>query len=370
MKKLFTLFALLSVGLSAWAETYVLHCGSFEYEFDYVMNDMKDGTYSLTKLVYLISEGETDEDGFVEETEYPFQVYDINDYETDGHPKAECDFNLGTIWPTDHSHFDRETGWYALTFTFNSRTSKLTITENKGTVEVYEGNLGQTESTIHFSDDLSFAMEGTLEQELEGVSIIYTRSKCNQWGTLCLPFNFLPNQSNVTFYQIESVADGVMTFAPFDEYENGEISQIGGGESVVFKLDEEVDELVVSNTGATPYIAAAPEPFCIDDDWTMHGTFESVNSGSNSYYYYIANRDGEDGVFYGTNITVPPYRAWFTGPTPSGAPLRIAVNDTEGLQIVEQEDGTVKVSYDLQGRKLDEARKGLMIENGKVIMVK
>ena len=102
----------------------------------------------------------------------------------------------------------------------------------------------------------------------------------------------------------------------------------------------------------------------------MHGTFETVNSGSNTYYY-IANYDNGEGIYYGTNITIPPYRAWFTAPDDyKPAPLRISVGDTEGLQFVEQEDGTVKVYYDLQGRKLDEAQKGLKIENGKVIMVK
>ena len=365
MKKFFSLFALLSVGLSAWAQEYVLERN--DGEFSGTMKANGDGTYSLRKLFYLTNDNSVD----------PYYDPDDPDYEPEEGNDTEYVFWVGDICRASFWMGNgRETGWYDLTFTFDPSIpvveyeGPLTITVNEETVEVYEGNWGQTESTIHFSDDLSFAIEGTLGQELDGVSIIYTRSNCNQWGTLCLPFNYIPEQDNVTFYQLENVADGVMTFTTFDEYENGEILQIWGGQSVVFKLDEGVDELVVSNTGAYPNIASEPEPSYTEAGWTMNGTFESVNSGDETYYYLSKDATG-DGVFYGTNITFPPYRGWFTAPDDyNGAPLRIAVSDTEGLQFVEQKDGTVKVYYDLQGRKLDEARKGLMIENGKVIMVK
>ena len=102
--------------------------------------------------------------------------------------------------------------------------------------------------------------------------------------------------------------------------------------------------------------------------WEMFGTYETIVKNS---IYYIKG----DAFWYGTEtsqITINPYRAYILGPAPTnaGAPLRIEANDTEGLQFVEQEDGSVKVYYDLQGRKLDSAHKGLVIENGKIIMVK
>lgn len=360
MKKFFTLFALLSVGLSAWAQEYVLTRN--DGEFSETMKANGDGTYSLRKLFYLTNGNSED----------PWFDPEDPEYESEEGNDTEYVFWVGDIcrasfWMGNGS----ETGWYDLTFTFDPSIpvvedeGPLTITVNEGTIEVSEGNLGQTETTIHFTDDLSFAIEGTFEQELEGVSIIYTRSGCNQWGTLCLPFNFLPEkQENVTFYQLESVTDGAMIFTPLEEEE------LCAGNPVVFKLDEGIRDLVVSDFGAYPNIASEPEPSYSDDDWTMYGTFETVNSGSNTYYF-IANHNGEEGVFYGTNITIPPYRAWFTAPDDyNSAPLRISIDDTEGLQFVEQEDGTVKVCYDLQGCKLDEAQKGLKIENGKVIMVK
>ena len=350
MKKFFTLFALLSVGLSAWAQTYMLSCENLD-DFNFEMKDNGDGTYSLRKFVYLRYENQDGEKPLAEE-------YISYTFIAGG--EATTEIPMGEFW-VDDNHFQRFTGWYDLNFIYDPNEGIFGLD-----IEV-NGPLDE----IKLTDDLSFAIEGPLEQELEGVSIIYTRSSCNQWGTLCLPFNYIPKeQDNVTFYQLENVAEGVMTFAPFDEYENGEIFQIWGGTPVVFKLDEGNDDLVVSQSGAYPYIASVPEPSCPVDDWTMYGTFESVNSGSN-IYYYLSNDGTGDGVFYGNNITIPPYRAWFTAPDGyDGAPLRISIDDTEGLQFVEQEDGTVKVYYDLQGRKLDEAQKGLKIENGKVIMVK
>ena len=355
MKKFFTLFALLSVGLSAWAQTYTLelHELTEEEEFVYFSHAMKEGTngiYTLHKYVYLYGPEEiyNEEEGYDEPgdpIEYQFVVKDNNNERVDVLP-----YPIGDV---------ESAGWYLFYFRYTPE-SGLYLDKSEGPL-----------FDIIITDDLSFAIEGTLAQELEGVSIIYTRSRCNQWGTLCLPFNYIPKeQDNVTFYQLENVAEGVMTFAPFDEYENGEIFQIWGGESVVFKLDEGNDDLVVSQSGAYPYIASKPEPSYTDAGWTMHGTFETVYSGDNTYYF-IANHDNGEGVYYGKDITIPPYRAWFTAPDGyDGAPLRISIDDTEGLQFVEQEDGTVKVYYDLQGRKLDEAQKGLKIENGKVIMVK
>ena len=350
MKKFFTLFALLSVSLSAWAQTYMLELremteeGDFVY-FSYAMKEGTNGIYTLDKYVYLDGPEEiyNEEEGYNEPgapIEYKFVVKENNDVIV-----SELPYPIEDV---------ESAGWYLFYFRY---------TPERGLYYDLENSEGPVFDII-ITDDLSFATEGTLEIEEENIE--YRRYDCNQWGTLCLQFNFMiENQSDVTFYQLESVADGVMTFTPYDKYD-----EIWGGTPVVFKLDEGIEDLVVSQSGAYPYIASEPEPSYTEAGWTMNGTFESVNSGDETYYYLSKDATG-DGVFYGTNITFPPYRGWFTAPDDyNGAPLRIAVSDTEGLQFVEQKDGTVKVYYDLQGRKLDEARKGLMIENGKVIMVK
>ncbi len=340
MKKFFTLFALLSVGLSAWAQTYTLELRSRYAWYDEIYNSWDLGEIKpnepLRKLIHL--EYNEEEQIVINEVALLKDGVETYNYRI---------FYLGEQYST---------GWYDITFTYNPNAdwNQFDHTDN------YDGkylNIEDGVTTIHLSDEITIGNGGYVN------AIDYTRSCTNKWGTLCLPFDINAHQDDVTFYTLINATSNALIFSPI---ENGKIN---AGVPLAFKLGDGQNELSIKSEDVLISLSddeMSSEPI---GSWTMHGTFESVNSGSNTYYY-IANRDGEDGVYYGTNITVPPYRAWFTGPTPSGAPLRISVDETEGLQFVEQEDGTVKVSYDLQGRKLNEARKGLMIENGKVIMVK
>ena len=218
---------------------------------------------------------------------------------------------------------------------------------------------------IDLTGDPSFSATGSFDR----VSAKYQRTINGNWGTLCLPFGIDPfkehYQDKVTFYQLEEVENNVMHFSP--------MGWVGAGTPCVFKLTG-TNKLSIEeeNTSLEPELNN-PDPeyieYIIDNNmWEMFGTYETIVKNS---IYYIKG----DAFWYGTEtsqITINPYRAYFHGPAPTnaGAPLRIEDNDTEGLQFVEQEDGTVKAYYDLQGRKLDGARKGLVIENGKIIMVK
>ena len=336
MKKLFTLFALLSVGLSAWAQDghyKFLVWGPLqeaeEEEFygpkkEYFFDDFN----SFKQYIYL-------ENGFYETFIYEY------DEEWEVWPEGE-DYIAYSDFSIDYGG-----AWFLFHGTYNAGEPDIE--------ESYD---------FEIKDDDSKPFYSYMNSEKNTVyNPLYTRQCTKQWGTLCLPFRFAPDHySNVSFYSFDRVDGDVMYFNIIED-------EISAGQPVIFKINDGSSTLTISEGGEEPYELALNPIVSTSSTWNLQGTFKEAKSGSNTYYY-IANRDGEDGVFYGTNITVPPYRAWFTGPTPSGAPLRIEVDETEGLQFVEQEDGTVKVSYDLQGRKLNEARKGLMIENGKVIMVK
>lgn len=66
------------------------------------------------------------------------------------------------------------------------------------------------------------------------------------------------------------------------------------------------------------------------------------------------------------------YRAYFE--TPRSADGKVFVYgidvDTTDIDFVENADGTVTVIYDMEGRRLNEMRKGINIINGKKIFVK
>ena len=175
----------------------------------------------------------------------------------------------------------------------------------------------------------------------------------NHWGTLCLPFEFKNSYDGVTFYQLSSVTETSMKFTPIE-------GTIAAGTPVAFKLDEP-GELNIAESNVT--VVADPTTAGISN-WTMKGTFQRKTLDG---IYYVYN----DKYYCGDNITVKPYRGWFETSAPTnGALFRIEIEEEQSLQFVEQEDGTVMATFDLQGRKLDNARKGLVIENGKIIMIK
>jgi len=338
MKKIFTLFALLSVGLSAWAQTYTLELIKYPHD-----ENVEDGS-----SVY---------SGIIKPNETINKVFYLNE---------SFNYNLQVLDDENNILVSEKVSGFtadffnALTITYNPDAAdgpKLTYLDNYDIVDWSDCDLIQ----INLSDDVSFAIpEGEVSPSyVHNYLIEYTRTCSNQWGTLCLPFSFGPSEpSNVTFYQLSSVTADAMKFSPIIDN-----TEVDAGTPLVFKLDEGCNELDIKSN-ENPQIIKEVSP-CSKDGWTMYGTVDetTIDNGWVLQENEIRQIDGSD-------FPIKPYRAWFEGTRQSDAPFRIAVDETEGLQFVEQEDGTVKVSYDLQGRKLNEARKGLMIENGKVIMVK
>ena len=194
----------------------------------------------------------------------------------------------------------------------------------------------------------------------------YTRGNITTWGTLCLPFAITETYDGVTFYSLSEVdvTNNLLTFTP-------KTNGVAAGEPVVFKTTN--SSLEISEENVNVVTSPLSNGVSTVPGWTLFGTFEGktgFNAPSGQYLYYFTNS-----MFYqGTNTNIPAYRAYFLTSTDLGsasqAPFRIETTDTEDIQFVEQEDGTVKVYYDIQGRKLDGVRKGLVIENGKIIMVK
>ncbi len=202
--------------------------------------------------------------------------------------------------------------------------------------------------------------------EFTAAKASYHRDFKNNWGTLCLPFKIKNTYEGVTFYQLSEVDPDakVLTFAP--------VTSVGAGVPVVFKAADGVALDIVETDVA---VVAQPGTDSSVTGWTLHGTFQqlsSYNASENFYLYYIAGNQ----FWQGTDTNIAPYRAYFITTADLGdaemqqAPFRIAVDEEQGIRMVEQEDGTVKACYDLTGRRLGEDRNGLVIENGKLIFVK
>ncbi len=291
-------------------------------------NDMSlsaDGTYyELIKLVYLRA------------GTYEFKVVKNHNWNQGSYPDNNWVLNI------------ESDGLYEGHFYFHP------FTDNSVTVDF------RLQSELNIEDGISFIASG----EFTASKATYSRSFKNNWGTLCLPFKIKNTYEGVTFYTLSSVdtENKELTFT--------QVSSVGAGQPIVFKLDDNVD-LNISESNVNVVTTAATSVAV--NGWTLNGTFRELanqNASDGQYLYYIASNQ----FWQGTNTTIPAYRAWFTTTadlSASLAPFRIVVSDgTEDLNVIEQEDGSIKIRYDMLGRRIQNVRKGLMIENGKLIFVK
>jgi hypothetical protein len=192
----------------------------------------------------------------------------------------------------------------------------------------------------------------------------YHRAFKNNWGTLCLPFAITKKYPGVKFYQLGAVDTGnkVLTFE--------ETASVEAGQPVVYKAEDGVD----LNFTEVDVAVSATTSTVIKDDWTLNGTFKALNeyNPSSGLLYFIASNQ----FWQGEDTNIAAYRAYYTTTVDLGdvnpkAPYRISIGEEgQDIKLVESKDGTVKLYYDLQGRRLGEAQKGLVIENGKLIFVK
>ncbi len=191
--------------------------------------------------------------------------------------------------------------------------------------------------------------------------VVYKRSLANNWGTMCLPFDVTSN-ADVQYYQLKSMNESAMTFTP--------VETVAAGTPVVFRTD--VSSMELSETDAVLKPARKWSAGLAGRNWSLRGTYVTKtidpSVGDNDIYYISRNRF----VYGDVPFKVAAYRAYFE--TPRSADGKVFVYgidvDTTDIDFVENADGTVTVIYDMEGRRLNEMRKGINIINGKKIFVK
>ncbi len=186
--------------------------------------------------------------------------------------------------------------------------------------------------------------------------VVYKRSLANNWGTMCLPFDVTSN-ADVQYYQLKSMNESAMTFTP--------VETVAAGTPVVFRTD--VSSMELSETDAVLKPARKWSAGLAGRNWSLRGTYVTKtidpSVGDNDIYYISRNRF----VYGDVPFKVAAYRAYFE--TPRSADGKVFVYgidvDTTDIDFVENADGTVTVIYDMEGRRLNEMRKGINIINGK-----
>ena len=174
------------------------------------------------------------------------------------------------------------------------------------------------------------------------------------FATVCAPFAITGGATG-TFYQPESLNDaGVLNFESVDAKE--------AGKAYLLKATADVTALTGSGT-----VKAAP----VDNGSgvVMKGTYSNI--AAIAYDDYVLS--GANLYRVNSDVTLAPFRAYFTIASTAPARLSLSFNDkATGIAAVDGENAAAKVVYNLQGRRLEPStlKSGLYIINGKKAVVR
>ena len=153
------------------------------------------------------------------------------------------------------------------------------------------------------------------------------------------------------------------------------------GEDVMYLAPINSGNVIPANMGVILY-AETPNTynFAITDE---EGSGSSILSGTTaaiswaSGYYTLQKTDGGDGVgLYGnapTNSVIPGFKAYYKSNSPSGVKgYRFNFGDENGVKTLEEIQGAIDNNeiFDMSGRRIAKAARGLYIVNGKKLLVK
>ena len=194
-------------------------------------------------------------------------------------------------------------------------------------------------------------------------TISYGRAMSNAWGSLCLPFA-LESDDNIQLYELTSASSSAMTFDP--------VASVEANTPVIFKASGDGFTVKAANDGFDTGFAAAMPKTSIEaiTDWVLNGSYsEETIDVSGMQAYGLMNNEFHR---FTKTLTAGAFRAWLqNNGEPMNATIRIE-DSTEGISIIEQEDGSVKLIFDMQGRQLNDCPSHqIFIENGhKVVRTK
>jgi len=211
--------------------------------------------------------------------------------------------------------------------------------------------------TSALAEDVTTLMTDNVFVTAETIS--YGRTMTNEWGTLYLPFA-LESTDDFQLYELTGVSESAMTF---DKVASAEANTplafkvTGGGFAVSVANDGSFDAgFAAANASLTAPAA---------DSWEWNGSYidETVDVSQMQAYALMSNEFHR----ITKTLNVKAFRAWLqNNGTPLNAPAIRISEDTEGIRLVEQEDGSAKLIFDLQGRLLTAPSAGqVVVEQGK-----
>lgn len=207
-----------------------------------------------------------------------------------------------------------------------------------------------------------YASPSTLFQDilfLTKEDYVYGRTLNGEWGTLCLPFA-VESGNGIQLYKMSSANSDALFF--------DKVSSVEANTPVLFKSAENTINVKMNNDGSITHSFIKDHANSLVQEqsitgWVFNGSYSTKTLNVSSLQAYALNHD----TFYKvtSKLTVKAFRGWYqNNGTALGAALRIS-EDTEDISIIEQEGGSVRLTFDVQGRlQKDLQSKQINIVNG------
>ena len=302
-------------------------------------------------------------------------------------PATTTKGNEATITATVTSLIAAETGVYAKLFiggtekeTAASQDIALNgtktfsfsyaIPENKtAQIKVYYSNDDEAFVTAENAMKVNYTMnEASAPAEFDAgtynVTLTYTKG-AGKLGTICLPFATTTEElstkygTTVKIYELTSHADYVISFSG--------VENLNAGQPYLIYSDEELsgeqtfaDKAVVASPGATDASGV-----------TFHGIYAPTTAGNWGAEWYGVTSEGK--IAKGTSTTtMKGMRAYFTGDVANARIFIMDDEDATGIAAINREGLTIDNAavYNLNGQKVQHAKKGLYIVSGRKVVIK
>lgn len=210
-----------------------------------------------------------------------------------------------------------------------------------------------------------------LTENKEGVSVVYKRTFSHDgWQVLYVPFD-IPvylTQDKFKVYSITGISDVV----ELEQVTNVNATLNAHTPYIIKVHADKVNEVLhISGAAATTLYKPADEPYTVTyGNFTINGTYSSMAIDAESQYVLTNGKWcqlTEKAVTDGNNI-LGAFRVYLTANGENtSSEVRFVINNSDATAIDElkAENGNVKAEvYDLSGRRVEKAVKGIYVVNG------
>lgn len=191
--------------------------------------------------------------------------------------------------------------------------------------------------------------------------------------TVCLPFSLdkTEMESYGAFYYLNSVNNGNLEFMKASNSVSAYTPYIFVPNSSGKLFANLTNKAIVASPGQTMQKQVG------NGAWTFQGTLAHVASltqAGNTLYGW--NAENGNFVKVGSNVSINAFRAYITGPAESGEgsvkSLTAVFNDDATTTAIQQVQSAPvsKAMYNLAGQRVSDSYKGIVIKNGKKMIVK